>query len=52
MNESIRQTAILDQHKQSIGYVSAVDMQMEELSDKEKKEMEDAEKAEENGNIN
>ena len=52
MNESIRQTAILDQHKQTIGYVSAVDMQMEELSDKEKKEMEDAEKAEENGNIN
>ena len=52
MNESIRQTAILDQHKQSIGYVSAVDMQMEELSDKEKKEMEEAEKAEENGNIN
>lgn len=46
MNESIRQTAILDQHKQSIGYVSAVDMQMEELSDKEKKEMEEAEKAE------
>lgn len=52
MNESIRQTAILDQHKQSIGYVSAVDMQMEELSDKEKKEMEEAEKDEDAASLN
>lgn len=52
MNENIRQTAILDQHKQSIGYVSAVDMQMEELSDKEKKEMEEAEKDEDAASLN
>jgi hypothetical protein len=52
ISENLRQSAILDEHKQKIGYVRAVDMQMEELSEKEKKEMEDAEKAEEADSIN
>lgn len=45
MNESIRQSAILD-HKQKIGYVNAVDIQIEELSAQEQKQVEEAEKSE------
>jgi hypothetical protein len=47
ISENLRQSAILDEHKQKIGYVRAVDMQMEELSEKEKKEMDNAQKSEE-----
>ena len=47
INENIRQSAILDEHKQKIGYVRAVDMQIEELSEKEQKEMDNAQKSEE-----
>ena len=42
INESIRQTAILD-HKQKIKYVRAVDMEIVELSGQEQKQMEEAE---------
>lgn len=52
ISENLRQSALLEDHKQKIGYVRAVDMQIEELSEKEQKEMEDAEKAEETEALN
>ena len=44
VKENERQEAI-EEHKKSIGYVNAVDQQLEELSDDEKKQIEDAENA-------
>lgn len=46
IKENMRQSAILN-HKESIGYVKAVDMKLEELSEEEQKQME-AEQAAEN----
>ena len=42
--ENARQSAILE-HKKNIGYVRAVDMKLEELSESEQKQMEDEEAA-------
>ena len=44
VKENERQEAI-EEHKKSIGYVNAVDQQLEELSDDEKKQIEEAENA-------
>lgn len=46
IRENIRQSAILN-HKQNIGYVKAVDMKLEELSEDEQKQMEAEQAAEE-----
>ena len=40
ISENMRQSAILN-HKRNIGYVSAVDMKLEELSESEQKQMEE-----------
>ena len=42
VNENMKQSAIMN-HKRDIGYVKAVDMEIEELSPEEKKQMEEAE---------
>ena len=46
VSENERKEAI-EKHKQEIGYVRAVDQQLEELSESEKKQMEEAEEKEE-----
>ena len=46
VSENERKEAI-EKHKQEIGYVRAVDQQLEELSESEKKQMEEAEEIEE-----
>jgi hypothetical protein len=46
ISENKRKEAI-EKHKQEIGYIRAVDQQLEELSESEKKQMEEAEETEE-----